>query len=479
MRAFGGSANLSNARRLEIGHEYLLAANSGMLEVMSIIQNGIQQIGENLAQEKMKTTVQHLPDETLMQIFELVFDCENGANAYSLRRGFPLVCKRWRTLVTAIPRFWNDFQIFQSPGYTEACLERSQNVGIDLHMFITRLEEERNDIPAKTAKFCEQLLPHSPRWESLRITAFNVMTSVGQALFDTARTHYGSLDLPNLRSLYIVWTSDDGTSDEEMLNNDSLHLYSSWSMPHLSKLEMHDLIPRACIGHTLTTCNLSFGPERWTNMNLVFVFLRSLTRVEKLKLSFHYVMQSTWPNMPVSFPNLRRLDLDFHDVAHNAHELVPLLDIPNVTKIKLAAAVEHWVDLHHLLTCFEREESYASVKSFSLCVQRRSTVFDRHINKIFNTFRNLEHLGISAHDAIPSRRLRSQFNCRSLRTVSFGECNAFNGNIAEAIIHQVERDGRLEEFEKLEVIDCPTFRYHKNDLVEKLSKKKIDWEEFW
>lgn len=434
-------------------------------------------LGEKLAEGKMKVTVQHLPDEILMQILEFVFDDDDGMEASSLQKHFPLVCKRWRTLVNAIPRFWNRVHMFRSPSYIGACLERTKNLGIDLGVFINKAHEKKKNMPTKAADFCSQLLPHSQRWESFYTSALNVTTSPAQALSESTRSHCGLLELPNLRSLHITWTSGDVTSDEERMHNNNLHLYSSWSMPNLTRLEAFCFIPCSCIGHTLTACELYFGPERCIDMELLFVFLRSLIRAQELTLSFLFVDDDTWPAVPISIPTLLKLSLNFQSEAQNASELVPLLDIPNATDIGLEATLERWGEPHDLLLCFGQEGSYASVKRFSLRVQRSSTVFDQHINTVFDTFRNLEHLGIEAHDAF--RRLRSPFNCRSLRSLHFNRCDAFNGNIAEAIINHVESDGRLEEFEKLEVIICPTFRDRRYTLLNKLAKEKTDWERLW
>lgn len=244
MRVFGGPSNLSGMRRLEIGYEYLLAVNTGMLEAMSIIQTGIQQIGQQLAQEKMKLTVQHLPDEILMHIFEFVFDDEDRFTAIQLQETFPLVCRRWRTLVYAIPRFWNKIYSFQSPRYVDACLGRSKGTGLDLYMETTKLDSETGkDMFTEAARFCAQLLPHSQRWESFSLVA-DASRSTALTLFNSIRVHSGSLQLPNLHSMHITWTSMDVTSDEELLNNDDLHFYSSWGMPQLSKLVVDNFIPR-------------------------------------------------------------------------------------------------------------------------------------------------------------------------------------------------------------------------------------------
>lgn len=476
MRVFGGPSNLSGTRRLEIGYEYLLAVNTGMLEAMSIIQTGIQQIGQQLAQEKMKLTVQHLPDEILMHIFEFVFDDEDRFTAIQLQETFPRVCKRWCTLVYAIPRFWNKLYSFQSPRYIDTCLERSKRTGLELYLENTKLDAETGkDMFTEAARFCAQLLPHSQRWESFSLVA-DASRSTALTLFNSIRVHSGSLQLPNLHSMHITWTSMDVTSDEDLLNNDDLHFYSSWGMPKLSKLVVDNFIPRLCIGHTLTSCELYFASLRRTNVLLLLDFLRSLIRVQELKLSFRYIDGIPWPDLdvPASLPSLQKLSLVFKERSPEfASELVPSLDIPNVTDIDITATLEHWSELHELLSCFEEEEAYDSVKRFSIRVERSSTVFDQHINMVFDIFPNLEHLDIGAHDAISD--LHSSFNCPSLKSLRFIQCDAFNGNIAKAIIDQVEHDGRLEEFEKLEVICCPTFNSQRYFLVNKLPKEKVDW----
>lgn len=475
MRAFGVPLNDSDTRRLEAAHHSLQAAHKGMLEVMSIMQNGMQHISEKLAEER-KLAVQYLPDEILMHIFECVFDDDDRVIAIEMQELFPLVCKRWRTILYAIPRFWNKVQSFRPPKVIDACLERSKGAGLEIHFGITKQDiKGGKDMPAEIARFCAQVLPHSQRWESFSVVTLNVPLSSTSLIFKSIREQCGSLELPNLRSMQIKWTNEDGSSDEEQLNNDDLHFYSSWSMPQLSKLEVDNFIPRSCVGNTLASCDLSFGALRWTDMEFLSEFLQSMKRVQELKLSFQHIDADTWPDERTSLPNLQKLSLVFNEETHeSAPGLVQMLDVPNVADINLTATLDEWTELRDLVSCFDQEDAFESVEKLSIHVDRSSTAFDQLNKMVFDTFPNLEYLKIRAQNAITD--VHTSSNDPNLTTFICSQCDVFDGNVAKDIIDQMERDGLLDEFKNLAVVDMPMFSPQRYVILRKLSKKKVNWE---
>lgn len=152
-----------------------------------------------------------------------------------------------------------------------------------------------------------------------------------------------------------------------------------------------------------------------------------------------------------------------------------MLDVPNVTDINLTATLDEWTELRDLVSCFDQEDAFESVKKLSICVDRSSTAFDQLNKMVFDTFPNLEYLKTRAQNIITD--LHTSSNDPTLKTFICSQCDVFDGNVAKDIIDQMERDGLLDEFKNLAVVDSPMFSPQRYVILRKLSKKKkVNWE---
>ena len=454
---------------------FLIDAHRGLTEVTSLICDALVLPSVEFGTTKMLpiASIENLPNEVLMQIFELACYDEYLYGELATR-SISLVSKRWQSLIYTIPKIWNKFTLQQSSEVIDACLKRvgTFDIEVNLHDLVTPIKDTLV-IP----RVLDQLLPYSRQWETLALCAIGSPTTSADLFFKTIRDSCGSLELPNLRTLRIVRLVDDGPVDDDLSGDLKLHLYSSWSMPNLENLRVGGFVPHTSLGPTLLFCSLSL-PDQIMDPMTLFDFLRSLSRIRELELIIKSFDDGWWSTLPVHLPTLQKLTIEYMDTQPDfASSFIALLDIPNVIEMQLSASLSIWSDLYDLLDCFGQERQYQSIKKFKVKLNRSTTAFDHFINKIFESLPNLEHFGINANDKHDSN-MASTFSCPPLKSLRFEKCDAFNGSVMTAILNQIERDGRLDKLEKVEVSDCPTFRDNRYDEImqsEKL-KGKVSWD---
>lgn len=448
--------------RLKFAEMLLLKSHEGLIGTLNVVNHGLLQIQQELAKVRRLATIQDLPDEILMHIFELMC-VEDFHSSFILRQSLSIVCKRWRDLAYACPQLWNSLVSTQSSGHISSCLERVKNSGLKLTViadFPSNGDTTRTNNPYN-AEFLEQVLPFSLQWERFELCSLTLPVNKATGLFMNVRDQCRSLTLPKLQTLRLTWTEKYDTAGEQWMDQNDLHFYASWNMPILSKLEVENFIPLSCFGPSLVSCKINMTSWMERDMARLLQFIGSLERLRELELRLDGYDDDTWPIAPTSLPTLRKLSLiiDFYEDLDCVARLIGLLDFPNVTDMNLEVEMGDWMYFQDLLPCFENGRSFPSVKHLNICLRRRSTAFDHYIDVIFKAFPNLEHYGMSAHDSeyYPSTDCRL-FSCPHLKSLRFERCDAFDGRIADALLQQCERDGRLDEFGKLEVFDCPTFR---------------------
>lgn len=118
------------------------------------------------------TSINHLPDEILGAIFELV-----PLQKYDFRAAktvtFASVCKRWRIIALNMPTLWRSIDFHDAPSFRMAnlCLARSGDIGLHVNLDLRPrgtdlLDEIRGPLLVSAAK---AVMPASVRWESLTL----------------------------------------------------------------------------------------------------------------------------------------------------------------------------------------------------------------------------------------------------------------------------------------------------------------------
>lgn len=428
--------------------------------------------------------IETLPNELLARIFELS-DSHKRDEAAEPAHIFRLgqVCRRFRQLVLGLPGLWAEVSTEQNPLIRVACLERSRPTGIsvDLEWWGDEfdLEEESEEYSSCLRSF----MSHKARWRSFNYhnsseqekAAFH--PQIQEAIFD--------LHLPLLERLFVEYESRDVGISE------NAHFYASWSIPRLRSFESNNYIPPPdLLGSTLTSCDISIfqgfsTDEGACEISSLLQFLGSAPSLQELSLYFLDVSLTSTENITsVELPHLEVFSMTTQCIeGPSPSNLMQQLRLPKLANFSLSMSPANVIGLDNvetLLPFFPLPET-APIAEFSLSIEGYSIPQSPPaIPLILLRLPHLRQLSIdcpsaSDYEICGAHAEPDDKVLPPLRTLRFQGCSMMDGSAARFVLKALEASGQLSQFESLEVLSCPLFKWQ--NITDLIPRSRILWRE--
>jgi hypothetical protein len=283
--------------------------------------------------------ISKIPDDILARIFECIYEpWATDSEVYPELDDLRLVCKRFQQVADLQPSLRRNFTSTMAIKKIENRLDRCGQMGLRVKILDHSYETDARMITA----FADALTPHAHRWEELHFFHIKSTQAVEQA-FDK----FKALNLPRLERL-VLWSQDWDAADS---------IYSTWTMPNLRRIVIHDGVPLALPGKAdLSECDAVLEGDDIPGFLLELPeFLGSSTSLTTLSLTFN---EATF-TCPFDFraklkfvhlPNLRtfhvdacfntlRNDKDASEIMYNGQAILILIDYLKAPKLEQFSVV--------------------------------------------------------------------------------------------------------------------------------------------
>ncbi|KLO06448.1 hypothetical protein SCHPADRAFT_1002342 [Schizopora paradoxa] len=246
-----GFALVSRARRVVTHLESLKQAISKALdERIEKAQTRVQRFGSLCGLASLPSTI--LADILWLASHGVFYSRPKEHSIAALRLSH--VCRHFRNTALSMAKMWSEICAVAYPtprqlGFVHACIERSKNAPLDVHLNVYLPEEEDNDSYFnEDAKFRSDeasfiLLPHAHRWRSFNLhlvqypASSNALEPPSMNLISSALESMRNLTYPMLESITLSF------EEASIIVGKGMELCSSWNLPSLRSLSIVRSLP--------------------------------------------------------------------------------------------------------------------------------------------------------------------------------------------------------------------------------------------
>lgn len=448
---------------------------------------------EQLMPTILKRGMASLPDDLLVCIFE--FACEYPPKR--MATALSHVNQHCRAVLLNMPKFWSNLACSRTgtPEKTYEYLSRSRAVPLSIDL------STRGRPSGDQLAFLDAVTLHASRWATCSVRAENFQPR-GALLLPGSElylSHLRSLcdcrQFPLLTSLSIAIGWQDSPSDlEGVLNDETLHFYSTWKMPCLRRLTVTNFIPLPIFGSSLTSCEIELEMESLVRCNLDSLrqFLEPLSSLSTLSvylrdIQFHRDGANS-SHFPVTvLPGLRSFSLSTAFLHPSAIEpLMQILRAPHVRKLSAyikvdsdssgAEAVDNWLRYFFLIHTVQTPIEFISELHISVIAIEEFEVHSLFAS-IFSALPRLQRLSVFAPYIVhhPPQIHNSLSTVPPLKFLRFEHCRLFSNDFVVELLALLaaQRGHSWDDFDRLEVIGCELFS--RMTIEDILPKEKITW----
>ncbi|KLO11355.1 hypothetical protein SCHPADRAFT_929965 [Schizopora paradoxa] len=457
-------------RVAETSNSLRLAAHT-LRKLSALVDLQIQISDSKALSLRLRAGISRIPDEILALILEYaalspfsfeLSESEIVAMVTSNAIRLTHVCKRFRTIGSRVPLFWNRISNGSVDSQISMCCERSTKGNVEIS-----LQSARYLRATGVAPFLQVTKAFSERWSRFThgCEIPDRVSLVGDELEDLARETY-QLQAPVLSELAIHYPVSITLNDDTRLQDpdDVFHYYSTWTVPNLRKFVINHLVSVPFSGSaSLTSFSIYLDFKAYhaaPKLTSLVQLLAASPSISTLSLAMRslVVLESFSMQNIYKFGSVEELNLDLFECEKaSVKNFFDHVNFPNVTSSELilsALSRFDWIQdgFHAIFPCSARFPRLTSLY-LNYKFSPRETEEDLDVSVLLPVLTSVQNLTLTSHGfGLGVGGVMSKDSCLpSLRSLALKSCYRVRKSFVSRLLWRLKSQGNMPQ---LMVEDC-------------------------
>ncbi|KLO07889.1 hypothetical protein SCHPADRAFT_944895 [Schizopora paradoxa] len=446
-----------SAARLSVALDSLQLAITALSTIQEHVLLQKETCERRLISLRARGGLSSLPDDVLSLVMEHASEEGNSAAKVALRLSH--ICHRFRQIALRIPTLWSNIWGSMDINLVSLFWDR---ITIPVATIIFDNGVYGVSSAVEVAPFIRCVTARSELWSKV-YHAFAPNVALNRDILDVMAHETHQLHAPFLSFLYIEGSRSRSILQDPPLEN-SLHYYSSWIMPRLTKFAVENFIPIPLMNATSLTVfrfvhrlnnkqteelNEIRAGERLSSLIL---FLGSCPTLQTVAMVIEFFPEfiDFAPNEFADLPNVEMLELSLINCQGTVlRSFLEHIHFPNVSTMELrffasSASISIQDDLDAVFWDLHKFDSLANLTFTTLSHDQIPP-----LRFPFSSLSRLRHLTFIGNMADYEKILHEGPCLPALRSLTFENCDIQDRNWTESLLARLKSQGNIPEVREI------------------------------